>query len=129
MQPAVVAQQPGQGVQVGLGEFGQLAPTLDLRNHRVLVADGLKDAGIGRVAGLATALARQAELAEQNLLELLGRAEHEWLADELEDLALELIGLLLHARGDRTEPLSVELGAGLFHIAQHTDERQLNLLE
>ncbi len=87
-----------QRVEVGLGELGQLAPALDLGDHRVLVADRLQHPGVGRVAGLAAALARQPELAEQDLLELLGRAERELLAAQLEDLALELVGLGLDPR-------------------------------
>ena len=89
-----------QRVEVGLGELGQLPPALDLGDDLVLVADRLQHAGVGRVAGLAAPLARQAELAEQDLLELLGRAERELLPGQLEDLALERVGLGLDPLGD-----------------------------
>ena len=70
----------GQHVEVGLGELVELAPALDLRDDLVLVADRLEHARVGRVAGLAAALARQAELVEEDLAELLGRADRELLA-------------------------------------------------
>ena len=82
--------QFGQRVEVGLGELGQLAVALDLGDDRVLVADRLQHAGVGAVAGLAAALARELELLEQDRAELLRRADHELLARELPDLALEL---------------------------------------
>ena len=89
-----------QRVEVGLGELRQLAAALDLRDDRVLVADRLQHARVGREAGLAAALARQAELVEQHLGELLRRADHELLAGELPDLALELGGVGADAQAD-----------------------------
>ena len=100
VQPAARVDQQRQRVEVGLRELGQLPPALDLGDDLVLVADRLQHAGVGRVAGLAAALARQPELAEQDLLELLGRAERELLAGELEDLSLELVRLGLDPRRD-----------------------------
>ncbi len=84
----------GQHVEVGLDQRRELAPALDLRNDLVLGADRLQHAGVGRVAGLAATLARQAELLEQDLAELLRRADRELVAGELEDLAFEAADLL-----------------------------------
>ena len=83
--------QCGERVEVGLGELGQLAEALDLRDDLVLVADRLQHARVGREARLAAPLARQAELLEQDLAELLRRADDELLAGELPDLALERV--------------------------------------
>ena len=69
--PPVGGDQLRQRVEVGLCELGQLAPALDLGDDRVLVADRLQHARVGAVAGLAAPLAREPELAEQDLLELL----------------------------------------------------------
>ena len=95
----------------------------------MLVADRLEHARVGRVAGLAAALARQAEPAEQHLLELLGRAERELLAARLEDLALELVRLGLDPRRDLAQPVGVELAAGELHLPQEPHERELDVAE
>ena len=58
--------QVGEGVEVGALQLGQLAPGLDLLDDRVLVADLGEDAGVGREAGFAAALAGQAELLEED---------------------------------------------------------------
>ena len=89
-QPAVVADEVGEGVEVGALELGQLAPLLDLADDLVLVADRLEHAGVGGEAGLAAALPRQPQLLEQDLAELLRRADRELLPGERPDLALEL---------------------------------------
>ena len=78
----------GEHVEVGLDQRRELAPALDPRDDLVLVADRLQHARVGRVARLAAALARQAELLEQDLAELLRRADQELLPGELEDLAV-----------------------------------------
>ena len=127
MQAAVGVDDQRQRVEVGLGQLGQLAPALDLGDDLVLGADRLEHAGVGRVAGLAAPLARQAELAEQDLLQLLGRAERELLAGELVDLGLERVGLGLDPLGDLVQALGVELDPGELHVAQDPHDRQLDV--
>ena len=78
-----------QRVEVGVLQLGQLAPGLDLLDDRVLVADLGEDAGVGREAGLAAALAGQAEVLEEDAADLLGRADRELLPGQLVDLLLE----------------------------------------
>ena len=56
----------------------------------MLVPDRLQHLVVGAEAGLAAALAAELELLEQDLAELLRRADHELLVRELPDLALEL---------------------------------------
>ena len=117
----------GQRVEVGLHELGELAEALDLGDDLVLGADRLQHARVGGEAGLAAALAREAELDEQHLGELLRRADHELLARELPDLALELGGVGADAGGGLLQAARVELDAGLLGLAQHADQRQLDL--
>ena len=81
--------QVRQRVEVGVLQLGQLAPGLDLLDDRVLVADLGEDAGVGREAGLAAALAGQAELLEEDRADLLRRADRELLPGQLVDLRLE----------------------------------------
>ena len=129
MQAAVVADPGRQRVEVGLDELGQLPQALDLGDDLVLVADRLQDARVGAEAGLAAALAAQAELDEQHLGELLRRADHELLAREVPDVALELLGVGADAARGLLEPLGVELDADLLGLAQHVHERELDVVE
>ena len=129
VQAPVVADPGGERVEVGLGELGELAEALDLGDDLVLAADRLEHAGVGAEARLAAALAAEPELLEQDLAELLGRADHELLARQLPDLALELGGVGADAGGGLLELDGVELDALLLALAQHVDERQLDLLE
>ena len=128
VQAAVVADPVRERVQVGLGELGQLAEALDLGDDRMLVADRLQHLGVGAEAGLAAALAAELELLEEDRAELLRRADHELLARELPDLALELDHLRPDPGRDRLELLRVELDAGLLGLAQDVHERQLDLV-
>ena len=127
VQPAVVADPGRQRVEVGLHELGQLAPALDLGDDLVLVADRLQHAGVGREAGLAAALARQAELDEQHLGELLRRADHELLARQVPDLALELLGVDPDRARGLLQPPRVELDADLLGLPQDVHERDLDV--
>ena len=115
--PLAVGQR-GQHVEVGLRELVELAPALDPGDDRVLVADRLQHARVGGEAGLAAALARQPELLEQHLAELLRRAEHELLPRQVPDLALERGDLLVDALLDLGQALGVEPDARALHVAQ-----------
>ena len=104
VQAAVVADPVGQRVEVGLGELRELPEALDLGDDRVLVADRLEHARVGAEAGLAAALAREPELLEQDLAELLRRADHELLARAApRSRARAAIGVGADAGGDRLE--------------------------
>ena len=127
MDARALVDQLGQHVEVGLDQRRELAPALDLGDDLVLGADRLQHARVGREAGLAAALARQAELLEQDLAELLRRADHELLAGQREDLAFERRDLLAHALGDLRQAVDVQAHAEQLHLAQHGHERQLDL--
>src|SRR5690349_3649526 len=124
---AVLGDVGGQRVEVGLHELGQLAEALDLGDDLVLGADRLQHARVGAEPGLAAALARQPELDEQHLGELLRGADHELLAGQLPDLALEPVGVLADPGGGLLQPARVEPDARLLGLAQHAHERQLDL--
>ena len=118
--------------EIGVGRFQlrQLAPVEDAGAE--LVAFGgevLEHARAGRPgAGARLGAAGEAELAEQDVAELLGRADVELFAGMLVDLRLvpgELLGeLARHARQD----LPVDLDAARFHARQHRHQRPLERL-
>ena len=82
-----------------------------------------------RVAGLAAALAGELELVEEDDAELLRRADHELLAGELPDVALELCDVGADAGRDGLELFRVELDPGLLGLPEDADERELDLVE
>ena len=129
MRPVLGVDQVGQRVEVGVLELGQLAPGLDLLDDRVLVADLGEDAGVGREAGFAAALAGQLELLEEDLADLLRRADRELLLGQLEDLLLQRLDPLAEAGADLGQALGVELQPLALHRRQHVDQRQLDLAQ
>ena len=81
-----------QRVGIGAAQFRELAPVQHLlRDVVALGRDFFQNVGIGRPrAGLGLLAAGQRELAEQDIAELLGRADVEFLAGELVDVFLHL---------------------------------------
>ena len=76
VQPAGVrVEQQRQGLDVRAAQLGVGAPLEDLVDRRMRRAQVLQHAGVGREAGLGAPAARQVELVEQHLLELLGAAD------------------------------------------------------
>ena len=130
MQPAGDRiEQQRQRLDVGAAQLGVVAPLEDLVDRRVGGAQVLEHAGVGRVARLRAPAAGQVELVEQDLLELLGAADGELVADVHEDLLLQprdLLGEGLRQAGQR---LTVDGHAGRLHLGEHRDQRQLDLVE
>ncbi len=93
----------------------------------MLGADRLQHPGVGGEAGLAAPLAREAELLEEDLPELLGRGDQELLVREREDFPFELRDLLAHAPRDLQQAGHVEAHPRELHRAQHHHERQLDV--
>ena len=93
----------------------------------MLAADRAQHARVRRVAGLALAAGREAELLEEDLRHLLGRAEHELLARQLVGLRLELLDAVGQAGGDLAHPVGVDLDAGGLHRGEHLGQRELDL--
>src|SRR5206468_6076125 len=100
---------------------------LDHADELVLAADRAEHTAVGRVAGLALAAGREAELLEQDVRDLLRRAEHELLARELVRLRLELLDAVRESRRDLAHPVGVDLDAGALHRSQHRRQRKLDL--
>ena len=118
----------GQRAEVGVDQLRELAPLLDHADDLVLAADRAQDARVGRVAGLPLAAGRQLQLLEEDARDLLRRAEHELLARELVRLRLELLDAVGEPRGDLAHPVGVDADAGVLHVGEHRDERQLDRL-
>ena len=89
VEPAVGADQRRQRLDVGGPELGVDPPLEDRLDHRVDAAQLLEHRRVGRVAGLRLAALRQPQLDEQDVAQLLGRADRELVADGGVDLGLE----------------------------------------
>ena len=87
----------------------------------------LEDRGVGRVARLGPLAARQVELVEEDLLELLGTAQVELVAHGLVDARLEPRDLVTELAAQGVEGGTVERDAGRLHACQHGHQRQLEL--
>ena len=93
MHPAGLGVDPFlQGVGVGALQLAQLAPVEHPRRQVVTPGgEPLEDVGAGGVgAALAALAAGQVHLVEQDLAQLLGRADGEGAPDQFVDLRLQL---------------------------------------
>ena len=118
-----------QHVEVGLDELVELAPALDLRDDRVLVADRLQHARVGREAGLAAALLRQPELVEEDLAELLRRADHELRRRRASQISRSSVATSSRTRASTSSRRSTfSRTPSTSIVAQHAHERQLDLV-
>ena len=115
--------------RVGIGgfELGQLPPVDDLA--RQLMAHGgqvLEHLGRGRpLPGLGLRAARQAHLAEQDVAQLLGRADIEAFAGQFLDFRFQRRGALRQFARQPRQDLPVDADAALFHAHQHRGQRTL----
>ena len=85
--------------------------------------------GVRRVARLDSLGLRQAELGEQHLLELLGRAEVELVPHHGVRRLLGRLHLGVQRRRHIREVVSISGDPGPLHLREHPDERQLDLLQ
>ena len=129
VQPPVGGDECRQGVDVGRAQLRVRPPFEELVDHRVRRAELLEHRRVGRVAGLRLLALRQVELGEEHLLELLGAAEVELVADVDVDLGLEPGDLGPELRGQRRQPVAVDRDAGRLHPGEDGDQRQLDLGE
>ncbi len=121
--------QVRQGVEISALQLAELPPALDQRDDLVLFTDLGEHPGVGRVAGLALPLPGQAELLEEHLADLLGRADRELVAGQLMDLLLDSAKLRCDLRPDGSEPVDVELEADPLHRVEHLDQGKLDVPE
>ena len=127
--PVSRIEQGGQRIDVGALELGVQAPVEQHAHHRVCRPEVLQHRRVGREAGLGAAAAGQVEFVEQHLLQLLGRAQRELVADRFEDLLLQAIDLRAEGLGEVTEGRPVDGDAGGLHVRQDGDQWQLQLVE
>ena len=119
-----------QRIGVGRVELGDLPPVEDLPRQRVaLLGQLLERARAGRpLAGLGLGAARQPELAEQDVAELLGAAGIERLAGERLDFGLEPAGALRELAREPRQHLPVDRDAAPLHAREHRHQRPLQRL-
>ena len=67
--------QQRQRIHIRAFELAQLPEFKNFRHHRVLIAQAFQDVGIGRVAALGLASARQVQVFEEKARELLRRVD------------------------------------------------------
>ena len=89
VQAPVGPDQRRQRLDVGRAELGVDPPLEDRLDRRVDAAQLLEHGRVRRVAGLRPAALGQPQLDEQDVAQLLGRADRELVADGRVDLALE----------------------------------------
>ena len=116
VEPAVVGDQRRQRLDVGRAELRVDPPVEHRLDDRVDADELLEHRRVGRVAGLRLPALGQLQLAEQDVAELLRRADRELVADrgvdlllEPGDLGVELAiehGERLEVDGDRRSPPS-----------------------
>ena len=93
------------------------------------VGELLEHLHVGRpLAGLGLLAAGKPELAEEDVAELLGRADVELLAGELVDLGLDRRRLLREGAGEARKDLPVDLDAAPLHAREHRHQRPLQPL-
>ena len=119
-----------QRVGVGRFQLGDLPPFEDAaREFLALLGEVVEHARGGRPgAGRGLLAAGQAHLAEQDVAELLRRAEVERRADDLEDLVLEPRHALREVAGEPREHVAVDRDAAPLHPRQHGNKRPLQRL-
>ncbi len=103
---------------------------MDQVDDIVEAAEALQRLGVGGVAaGFEPAGLGQVELLEQDVAELLGRADVELVADGLVDLRLDVADLLRQGRGKLPQRPLVDGDAVELHPGQHRQQRHLDLAE
>ncbi len=99
------------------------------RQRMALRREVVEHLGVGCPRAVLVALAAgQLLLVEQDLAELLGRADVELAAGDLVDLDLQLAQPLLEVGRQHPERRRIDLDAGLLHRQQHRDQRPLDRL-
>ncbi len=115
-----------QGIDVGPLQLRQLADLENDLGQRVQLRQGLQGVGVGRARGLRASHMLQAELVEEQRLQLSRRVHVEHPPCDPMRLLLEREKLLLHAAAQGAELLGVDEHARALHPSQHLGEWQLD---
>ncbi len=116
-----------QGIGIGAAQLGETAPFQNLLGDLVALGGHLFqriDIG-GPGAGLGLAPAFQAHLAEQDVAQLLGRADIEILARQLVDLGFQSALDLAEIVGETAQQIRIDGDAAPLHVGQHHGKRPL----
>ena len=130
VEPAVDRRQERrQRLDIGRPELRVDPPVEQLADHRMGPAQVLEDGRVGGVAGLRPLALGQVQLGEQDLLELLGAAKVELVADVGPDLRLEPGDHVSELAVEQRQRFPVQRDADCLHSRQDRDERELDLAE
>jgi len=130
VEPTVaVGDKERQSLDVSRPELRVEPPVEQLADHRMRRLELFEDRGVGRVAGLRPLALGQVQLVEEDLLELLGRAEIEVVSDVEVDLRLQARHLAAELDVEQSERLTVDGDAGGLHLGEDRDQRHLDLAE
>ena len=99
------------------------------RHVRRLLGQPEQGVGIGGVAGLDPLRLRQAELVEQDLLQLLGRTEVELPADDRVGVLLDVLDGAAELGLQLEQLVGVGGDADGLHVGEHEGQRQFHLGE
>jgi len=127
--PAVAIDERTEALGVRRAELLDLAVLEDLVDDQVRAAELFEHGRVGGVPSTGPAPARQLQLREQELLQLLRRADPEVVADGRVRLTLDPRDLSGELRRERREVPRVDRDPGLLHVDEDVDQRQLDLVE
>ncbi len=119
----------GKRLDIRAHELGEHAVLEDLARDRVELRQLLEHVGVGREAGLRLARLGQRELLEQQLLELLRRADVDGVTGELVDLAFERLQAASDVGAEGAQVSNVQADAVELHDPEHARERNLEVAE
>ena len=121
--------QFAEAVRVGAFQLGKFAPLEHERRQGMAAGELLQHFfSCGRRAAGRFALAWQAQFLEQNMAELLRRADFEWFSGLCIDLFFKVAEALPHFAGERGQHIRIDADPGDFHVRQHAQKRKLDPL-
>ena len=119
MRPVCGLTARGERVEVGAFELVELAIVTHEARQLVHLGQLLEDGGVGGATALRRALQdRQAEVVEEDLLQLVARTEREVLLRDRLGLAVERLQARLDANVHLVELRDVDLHADLLHVGE-----------
>jgi hypothetical protein len=127
--PGVRVEQQRQRLDICAAQLRVDPPLEDLVDGGVRRTQVLQHRRVGGEARLRAPPARQVELIEEDLLELLRAADGELVTDRFVDLLFQPGDLLTENSRELTECLAINGHADRLHGGQDRDERQLYLCQ
>ena len=125
--PAVRRDRFQQSLDIGRAELCQLTVLQHQINDRVLVAEPFEHLRIRGPAGFGFLSGRQMKLLEQDHAELLRRKNVKFPPCLRINARLQIRDLGFQTRAELFNAFLVDAHAGMLHIREHLDQRQLDL--